>query len=86
MYFKTLKQHIVDHIFTTPDLSVDVQIGDDQYVHLDAYKTNKNDDILGNNKSYGALKWVSIGQPRLLWNWNDTDSLIRRDEYLAFRL
>jgi len=41
---------------------------------------------LRNNKSYGALKWVSIGQPRLLWNWNDTDSLIRRDEYLAFRL
>jgi len=41
---------------------------------------------LRNNKSYGALKWVSIGQPRLIWNWNDTDSLIRRDEYLAFKL
>jgi len=77
---------MVDHIFTTPDLSVDVPIGNDQYVHLDAYKTKKNEDILRNNKSYGALKWVSIGQPRLLWNWNDTDSLIRRDEYLAFRL
>jgi hypothetical protein len=41
---------------------------------------------LRNNNSYGALKWVSIGQPRLLWSRNDTDSLIRRDEYLALRL
>jgi len=67
-------------------LSVDVPIGDGQYVHLDAYKNAKNDDILRDNKSYGALKWVSFGQPRLLWSWNDKDSVFRTDEYFAFEL
>ena len=49
-------------------------------------KLNKNDEILSNNKSHGTLKWVSICIPRLFWSWNDTDSVFRTDEYLAFSI
>ncbi len=83
---KALQQHIDDHIFTTPDRYVDVMIGNDQYAFLDANKIRQNDDILSNNKSHGALKWVSIGIPRLLWSWRDTDSVFRTDEFLAFSI
>ena len=36
---------------------------------------------------HGSLRWGSIGQPKLVWNWkNNSDSMYSRDEYFAFSL
>ena len=53
-------------IFETPDLSIDYS-SDGNVVHIDAYKSTKNDKIfaLKDPSQYEALKWVSIGSPRL---------------------
>ena len=59
-------QAATDNIFQTPDLSIDYE-SDYGTVHIDAYRTTKNDEIikLKDPSQYGGLKWVSSGSPRL---------------------
>jgi len=51
-----------DYIFDGPDISFDFE-----GINLKAFKSKKNDDIINNNKtsSFGDLRWISIGNPKL---------------------
>ena len=58
-----------DHIFTVPDLSLDYnRTLSNEIIHLNAFKTIRNDEILAKNDSsrHSQLQWVSIGSPRLV--------------------
>ena len=49
-----------DNIFITPDPSFD-SFSDEGTIHLDAYKTTKNGEIIASNKpeAYGGIRWVN---------------------------
>ena len=65
----SLSMNADDHIFTVPDLSLDYnRTLSNEIIHLNAFKTIRNDEILAKNDSsrHSQLQWVSIGSPRLV--------------------
>ncbi|CAF0884343.1 unnamed protein product, partial [Brachionus calyciflorus] len=53
-------------VFELADLTIDYEMNN-ELVHLEAFKTKSNDDIIKSKKieDYGKLYWVSIGHPRI---------------------
>ena len=74
-----------DYIFTTPDLSVDVVTKDGMSFKLDGYKTKQNDKP---ETKPGNLRWVSIGNPKLVLMQDTLTSTVQwclfTDEYFSF--
>lgn len=59
-------------VFNLADLATDLKTADGT-IHLEAFKTTLNDNLINSTSHHGQLRWVSIGYPKLVKiNFNNT--------------
>ena len=64
--------------FDLVDISIDIE-EDDAIIHLDAFKSTSNDEILLKNETsdYSKLKWVAIGNPKFMMTPNRKNKTLK---------